>query len=84
MTLLPLKKFHVDHVAEKDNCHVLRIKSFGVEFISNPIRAYNTRPFEIVVDEHGVIHNYNSQVTVSVDNTAKRTININTISIHVC
>ncbi|MFF5993437.1 hypothetical protein AAGS61_01625 [Lysinibacillus sp. KU-BSD001] len=81
MTLMTLKKFTVDSIAEKGNCHVIQIKPFGIELVDNSSRVYNMRPFEMVVDERGIIHNYSDQIRVSVDNSAQRTITVDTMNI---
>lgn len=79
--MLPLKKFKIGKITKNNNKYLLYIKTHNLEINVHDLRIYNLQPFTIEINEQMDICNNTDTVKVSIDNFAKRTIQIRFISI---
>lgn len=76
-----LKRFVVEHVAEKGTRKIVRIGKLDLKMVTGGRYIHNLQPFNIEIDESGMIHNYSDRVQVSIQDTVNRVIQIDTMCI---
>lgn len=78
---MKLTSFVVKDVADKGTRKIIYIGTLDFEVLTGSCRIRNMPPFQIEIDEAGMIHNYSDRVMVSIHDSVKRLIRVDTMSI---
>lgn len=76
-----LARFVVERVADKGTRKIVHIGKLDLKMVTGGRYIHNLQPFDIEIDESGMIHNYSDRVTVSIQDTVNRVIRIDTMCI---
>lgn len=76
-----LARFVVERVAEKGTRKIVHIGKLDLKMVTGGRYIHNLQPFDIEIDASGMIHNYSDRVKVSIQDTVKRVIQIDTMCI---
>lgn len=74
-------RFVIEDIVMKETRKIIYIGTLDFEVITGSCRIRNMRPFKIEIDEAGMIHNYSDRVMVSIQDSIKRVIRVDTMSI---
>lgn len=78
---MKVTRFIVKNVADKGTRKIIYSGTLDFEVLTGSCRIRNMRPFQIEIDEAGMIHNYSDRVMVGMQDSIKRVIRVDTMSI---
>lgn len=78
---MKVTRFVIEDIVMKETRKIIYIGTLDFEVITGSCRIRNMHPFKIEIDEAGMIHNYSDRVMVSIQDSIKRVIRVDTMSI---
>lgn len=78
---MKVTRFVIEDIVMKETRKIIYIGTLDFKVITGSCRIRNMRPFKIEIDEAGMIHNYSDRVMVSIQDSIKRVIRVDTMSI---